>query len=280
MIHNEKTVTSEKDATIYYQSWKPDGAPRSVLVVVHGLAEHSGRYERFARHFVEHGFAVFALDHPGHGRSSGTPGHVGRFSEYLASLDQLRSKIAEEMPGLPRVLLGHSLGGLISTSYLLQNQDAFLGCILSGPAIKANVEPAAFQMKLIRFLSRALPRTGALRLDSRGVSRDPEEVKRYVEDPLVYNGKLSARLVAELFDEMQHVQSEAARITLPLLILHGGADPMASPDGSRFLDERVASRNKTLEIYPGLYHEIFNEPEREQIFDDILRWLDELLDRD
>jgi alpha-beta hydrolase superfamily lysophospholipase len=280
MIHNEKTFTSEKDATIYYQSWKPDGAPRSVLVVVHGLAEHSGRYERFARHFVEHGFAVFALDHPGHGRSSGTPGHVGRFSEYLASLDQLRSKIAEEMPGLPRVLLGHSLGGLISTSYLLQNQDAFLGCILSGPAIKANVEPAAFQMKLIRFLSRALPRTGALRLDSRGVSRDPEEVKRYVEDPLVYNGKLSARLVAELFDEMQHVQSEAARITLPLLILHGGADPMASPDGSRFLDERVASRNKTLEIYPGLYHEIFNEPEREQIFDDILRWLDELLDRD
>ena len=280
MIHDEKTFTSEKDATIYYQSWKPDGAPRSAIVVVHGLAEHSGRYERFARHFVEHGFAVFALDHPGHGRSSGTPGHVGRFSEYLASLDQLRSKIAEEMPGLPRVLLGHSMGGLISTSYLLQNQDAFLGCILSGPAIKANVEPAAIQMKLIRFLSRVLPRTGALRLDSRGVSRDPEEVERYVGDPLVYNGKLSVRLVAELFDEMQHVQSEASRIALPLLILHGGADSMASPDGSRFLDERVASRNKTLEIYPGLYHEIFNEPEREQVFDDILRWLDELLDRD
>ena len=99
-------------------------------------------------------------------------------------------------------------------------------------------------------------------------------------DPLVYNGKLSVRLVAELFDEMQHVQSEASRIALPLLILHGGADSMASPDGSRFLDERVASRNKTLEIYPGLYHEIFNEPEREQVFDDILRWLDELLDRD
>ena len=180
MIHDEKTFTSEKDATIYYQSWKPDGAPRSAIVVVHGLAEHSGRYERFARHFVEHGFAVFALDHPGHGRSSGTPGHVGRFSEYLESLDQLRSKVAEEMPGLPRVLLGHSMGGLISTSYLLQNQDAFLGCILSGPAIKANVEPAAIQMKLIRFLSRVLPRTGALRLDSRGVSRDPEEVERYV----------------------------------------------------------------------------------------------------
>lgn len=280
MIHNEKTFTNANDATIYYQSWQPDGAPRAVIVVVHGVAEHSGRYERFAKHFVEHGFAVFALDHPGHGRSSGTPGHVGRFGEYIQSLDQLCSTIAEEKPDIPRVLLGHSMGGLISTSYLLQNQDAFLGCILSGPAIKTDVEPAAFQMNLIRFLSRALPRVGALQLDSRGVSRDPGEVERYVEDPLVYNGKLSARLVAELFDEMQHVQSEASRITLPLLILHGGADSMASPDGSRFLEERVTSTNKTLEIYPGLYHEIFNEPEREQVFDDILRWLDELLDGD
>lgn len=280
MIHDERTFTNAKDASIYYQSWKPDGTPRAVIVVVHGVAEHSGRYERFAKYFVERGFAVFALDHPGHGRSNGTPGHVGRFSEYIQTVDQLCGRVAEEMRDIPQILLGHSMGGLICTSYLLQNQDAFLGCILSGPAIKTDVEPGAFQMALIRFLARALPKVGVLQLDSRGVSRDPEEVKRYLEDPLVYNGKLSARLVSELFEEMERVQVEASRISLPMLILHGGEDSMASPQGSHFLAERVASKNKTLEIYPGLYHEIFNEPEREQVFDDILRWLDELLDGD
>jgi alpha-beta hydrolase superfamily lysophospholipase len=280
MIHDENTFSNANGASIFYQSWKPDYAPRAVFIVVHGVAEHSGRYERFAKHFVERDFAVTALDHPGHGRSDGRPGHVDRFSEYIQSLDQLRTMIAHEMPSVPQILLGHSMGGLIGASYLLQNQDAFIGCILSGPAIKTDVEPSALQMALIRFLSWALPQTGALQLDSRGVSRDPEEVKRYVEDPLVYNGKLSARLVAELFNEMVHVQSQASTITLPLLVLHGGEDAMASPEGSRFLVDHVRSLNKKLEIYPGLFHEIFNEPEREQVFEDILHWCEELLGHD
>ena len=154
---------------------------------------------------------------------------------------------------------------------------AFVGCVLSGPAIKTDLEPGFLQMLVIRFLSTFFPKTGVLQLDASGVSRDPEEVARYVNDPFNYTGKLSARLVAELFRAMGDFQARVADIRLPLLLLHGGADSMASPEGSRFLDANVSSTDKTLNIYPGLYHEIFNEPEREQVFADILVWCEELL---
>jgi len=281
MIHHEATLsapnTNTDGATIYYQTWRPEEQPRAAIIIVHGVAEHSGRYERLAEYLVSLGYAVVALDHPGHGRSAGAPGHINRFSDYLECLDSVRTKVAEEMTGVPQILLGHSMGGLISALYLLQNQEAFVGCILSGPAIKTDVEPGKIQMALIRTLSRIFPKAGVLQLDASGISRDANEVARYINDPLVYTGKLSARLVLELFNSMALIQSQAEKITLPILILHGGADAMASPEGSKLLAERVRSQNKRLEIYPGLYHEIFNEPEREQAFDDISGGCDELL---
>ena len=281
MIHREATlsvpITGSDAATLYYQTWRPEEQPRAAIIIVHGVAEHSGRYERLAGYLVDRGYAVIALDHPGHGRSTGDPGHIDRFSDYLKCLDSVHTKVADEMSGVPQILLGHSMGGLIGTLYLLQNQDAFVGCILSGPAIKTDIEPGKFQMALIRALSRVFPKAGVLQLDASGVSRDANEVDRYVNDPLVYAGKLSARLVLELFNSMAQIQSRAAKITLPILILHGGADAMASPEGSKFLAEQVSSKNKRLEIYPGLYHEIFNEPEHDQIFEDISKWCNELL---
>jgi alpha-beta hydrolase superfamily lysophospholipase len=286
MIHHETTFSASGSGAgappgpvpighnIYYQSWMPDERARAVFVLAHGAAEHSGRYDRFARHFVERGYGVVALDFPGHGRSDGTPGHVDRFSDFVDALDAVRARVSKDLAGVPQILLGHSMGGLIATTYLLENPPGLVGCVLSGPAIATDIEPGAFQMAMIRFLSRAFPKFGALRLDADGVSRDPEEVKRYVEDPLNHTGKLSARLVSELFESMNQVQEEAPRITIPLLILHGGADSMASPRGSELLAERAGSSDKTLEIYPELYHEIFNEPEREQVFADIERWCD------
>ena len=173
---------------------------------------------------------------------------------------------------MPCFLLGHSMGGLAATAYLLQHQQDFAGCILSGPAIKTDVQPPKQQMLLIKVLSFLLPKMGALQLDAEGVSRDSYEVRRYLEDPLVYTGKVSARTVAELFATMETVQEQAAAIALPMLILHGGEDSMASPEGSRFLEQSISSRDKTLHIYPGLYHEIFNEPEHNEIFVEIDKW--------
>jgi alpha-beta hydrolase superfamily lysophospholipase len=140
-----------------------------------------------------------------------------------------------------------------------------------------DLKPSRLQMFIIRLLSRLLPRSGALELDPAGVSRDPGEVARYVQDPLVNHGKMTARMVAELMAAMDSMQLRAHEIRLPLLLLHGGADSMTSPEGSRFLEHSVSSTDKTLRIYPGLYHEIFNEPEREAVMRDVEEWCDRLL---
>jgi alpha-beta hydrolase superfamily lysophospholipase len=262
---------------MYYQYWQPDEAPKAVILVVHGASEHSGRYQHFAGHFVNGGYAVAAFDNIGHGRSEGPPGYVRRFSDFVESLDVFQKQVAEDFPGLTQILLGHSMGGLISSLYLLTNQQLFAGCILSGPVIKTEPEPPTLQLWLIRSLSLLLPKLGVLQLDANGVSRDPAEVERYVNDPLNYSGKLSARTVSELFKSMKYVQQNASVISLPMLLLHGGADVMASPEGSRFLDQHISSPDKTLRIYPGLFHEIFNEPEKEQVFGDMDSWLDRIL---
>jgi alpha-beta hydrolase superfamily lysophospholipase len=133
------------------------------------------------------------------------------------------------------------------------------------------------QMLVIRLLSALKPGTGVLQLDANGVSRDPAVVEAYVNDPLVFHGKMSARKVAELFKAMRHIQANAGQITLPMLLLHGGEDSMASPEGSRFLHSHISSADKTLKIYPGLYHEIFNEPEQQEVFAEVLAWCDQRL---
>ncbi len=263
--------------SVYYQYWTPESAAKGLLLLVHGAGEHSNRYQPLARYFTRHGYAVAALDHPGHGKSEGRYGHVDRFEDFIATLDIFQRKVVADFPQLPQILLGHSMGGLISSLYLLRNQQAFVGCVLSGPAIKTDIEPGYLQLLLIRMLSVVAPKTGVLQLDAAGVSRDPAVVAAYVGDPLVNHNKMSARMVAELFAGMQQVQAEAGRISLPILLLHGGEDVMASPEGSRFLYEHVGSTDKTLEIFPGLFHEIFNEPEREAIFAAVLEWCDRRL---
>ena len=185
-----------------------------------------------------------------------------------------QQRVKADFAGLPQILLGHSMGGLIGTLFLLQHQREFVGCVLSGPAVKTEIEPPYLQLLLIRCLSVVAPKVGVLQLDASGVSRDPAVVADYVADPLVNHTKMSARMVAELFAAMHHIQDEANRISLPMLLLHGGEDVMAAPGGSHFLHEKISSEDKTLKIYPGLYHEIFNEPEREAVFADMLEWCD------
>ncbi len=277
MQQTQGHFTGARDASIFYQYWKPDTDARAVILIAHGAAEHSGRYQRFAQHFVGLGYAVAALDHYGHGHSDGERCCIKAFTDYTDSLEIFRQQVERDFAGLPVVLLGHSLGGLISTSFLLQKQDAFVGCILSGPAIKTELQPPFLQILLIKFFSLVAPNMGVLQLDASGVSRDPAEVEKYLNDPLNFSGKLSARLVAELFATMDTVQARAAEIFVPMLILHGEADSMAAAEGSRFLHEHISSTDKTLKIYPGLYHEIFNEPERLEVFADVERWLDTLI---
>jgi alpha-beta hydrolase superfamily lysophospholipase len=275
--HTEGKLVGARNLSVYYQYWTPESAPKALLLLVHGAGEHSDRYRALARYFTRHGYAIAALDHPGHGKSEGRYGHVERFEDFVSTLDIFQRKVTGDFPQLPQILLGHSMGGLISSLYLLRNQQNVVACVMSGPAIKTDIEPGYLQLLLIRCLSMVAPKSGVLQLDAAGVSRDPAVVAAYVSDPLVNHDKMSARMVAELFAGMKQVQAEAGKISLPLLLLHGGADVMASPEGSRFLYEHAGSADKTLEIFPGLFHEIFNEPEHEAIFATVLEWCDKRL---
>jgi alpha-beta hydrolase superfamily lysophospholipase len=259
---------------LYWQSWRPEAQPRAAILLVHGLGEHSGRYAHVAHACNERGFAVYAVDHYGHGKSDGQPGFVERFSVYLDGVRALLDHLRDKEPEVPVFLLGHSMGGLIAAALLCTGQASIRAAVLSGPAFRTDDEPSALLRWLIRLVSRLAPTAPMIGLDPAGVSRDPEVVKAYVGDPLVHHGKLSARLLAEMMAAMHDTLECAETIELPVLVLHGEADRLTSPQGSALFCDRIASRDKTLKTYPDLYHEVFNEPEKDAVLADMLDWLE------
>ncbi len=266
--------TARGTSRLLRRSWLPDIPARSAILLVHGLGEHSGRYEHLAQHCNRLGFAVHAIDLYGHGKSDGHRGYVERFSVYLDGVAALLDHVQREHEGIPIFLLGHSMGGLIAAMLLLEHQDEFRACVLSGPAFRSDEEPPKFVMAFVRLLAAIVPTVPLLGLDPAGVSRDPEVVRAYVADPLVHHGKLAARLIAEMSSAMRHALASASEIRLPLLILHGDADVLTAPAGSQEFIAALSSADKTIELYPGLYHEIFNEPEKDAVLADMTNWLE------
>lgn len=254
--------------------WLPPGDPKAVVLLAHGYAEHGGRFAHVAARLTAAGHAVYAVDHWGHGKSSGTMGHVPSFSFYLDGMKGLIERVRTAWPGKPRLLLGHSMGGLIAALLLIERQRDFAAAALSGPAILPPKPPSKLTIWICRLLSLYFPRAGVMKLDPAGISRDPAVVAAYRADLWVHSGKMSARLAAEMFDAMARAREGAGAIALPLLIQHGGEDRLTAPAGSRFLFDHVASTDKRLEIYPGLFHEIYNEPERDAVLGDLIAWFD------
>lgn len=275
MNHQDGFFTGVRGATIYHQHWLPETAPKAAIVVVHGLAEHSGRYMNLVNHIVPLGYAVYALDHLGHGKSEGTRVYVERFSDYTETLDTYVDQVRAQLPDTPLALFGHSMGGLIAARYLTDHQDKLsVGAILSAPAVKAGDDVSPVTIAMGRMLSALAPKAGVLALDAEAISRDPAVVENYVNDPLVHRGKTTARLAAEMLKAMQEVADAAHTITLPILILQGEEDRLVDPTGAQTLFDRVGSEDRRVRFYPELYHEICNEPEREEVLDEIATWLD------
>jgi alpha-beta hydrolase superfamily lysophospholipase len=269
----EQTFDGVGGVRIVYDVWTPDTEPRGVVVLSHGLGEHARRYDHVAARFAQDGLVTYLLDHRGHGRSGGKRVLVKDISEYTGDFDTLVGIATKEHPGLTRIVLGHSMGGGIVFAYGVEHPDDYDLMVLSGPAVAAQtaVSPVlAWFAKAVGAIAPGLP---LQELDASAVSRDPAVVNAYNTDPLVYHGKVPAGVGRTLLLVGETMPQRAASLTAPLLVVHGSEDRLIPPDGSRQLVEAVGSSDVQLKIYPGLYHEVFNEPERDQVLDDVVSWI-------
>ena len=274
MKHIEGNFKGVRNVNIYYQGWLPEEDVKAVLLVVHGLGEHCGRYMNVVNHFVPLGYAVYGLDHIGHGNSEGTREFVESFDDFTDTLSIFYNMITEWQANKSIFLLSQSMGGTIALYYLLDHQADFKGAILSSPLVKVGDSVSQVTITMSKVLSKVAPKMGVAPLDVSGISRDPEVVEAYINDPLVFHGKTRARIAAELLSAMQRITAEADKITLPVLILQGADDILVDPSGAQMLYDKASCADKTLKIYDGMYHEVFNDPDRDLVLTDVEEWLD------
>ncbi|WP_152531651.1 alpha/beta hydrolase [Mycobacterium sp. UM_CSW] len=273
----ERTFDGLGGVRIVYDVWTPEGAPRAVVVLSHGLGEYARRYDYVAKCFGAAGLVTYALDHRGHGRSGGKRMLVRDISEYTADFDTLVRIATREHPGLKCIVLGHSMGGGIVFAYGVERPDNYDMMVLSAPAVAAQELVSPFMILAAKVLGVVVPGLPVQELDVAAISRDPAVVAAYNADPLVYHGKVPAGVGRALLEVGQTMPQRAPALTAPLLVVHGSDDRLIPVDGSRRLVECVGSTDVELKVYPGLYHEVFNEPERDQVLGDVVSWISKRL---
>ncbi len=277
MNRQEGRITGVNGVEIFWQSWTPD-APRALAVLVHGLGEHSGRYQEVAQVLCAAGCAVYAMDHRGHGKSGGKRALVDRFAHAVSDIDQVIDLAQREHSGLKTFLIGHSMGGALSLSYTLRDPSKLDALILSGPAVALDGAPPLIG-PISKVLGMFMPSLGMFSIDPSNVSRDQSIVDDYASDPLNAHGKVPARTLSEIVKFVEFLPAALPQLKLPMLIMHGEQDKLAGVSGSQMVADGASSKDKKLIIYKDLYHEIFNElPEdRAVVFKDLTNWIDQKL---
>ena len=273
MQQKEGTFKGLNGLELYHTAWLPDKDTKAVIIAVHGLAEHIGRYKNVVNYLVPRGYAVYGLDHRGHGKSQGTKGYVDRFDDYIIDLKTFYDMVRKEQPDKKIFMLGHSLGGLIAVDYAIKYQAELAGLVVSAPLLQIGESVSPATVVMAKIISALAPKMGVTTLDASAISRDKAVVDAYVNDPLVYRGKTSARLGVEMIKITTALPAMIPTITLPILIMYGTEDRLCDPEGSKMLYDKADSKDKTLKAYKGLYHEIFNEPEHDAVLADVDAWL-------
>ncbi len=270
MRHDEQTHRTSDGASVFWQQWYPDGDPVAVICLVHGLGEHSGRYEHVARRLTDAGYAVFALDMRGHGHSGGARGDL-TVDAAVQDIGDLVADAKSEFPDKPLFLYGHSLGGLMTMTYVVRRKPAIAGMVASAPALDSELREQKVKFFMANLLGGVVPGvTIATGLDADGVSRDAAVVAAYNADPLVHD-KGSLGLAKQTFQAMDEMMAQTS-FPVPLLIVHGQADRLTVPKASRRFADQV-SGDVTLIEYPDMYHEPHNEPEQEEVHEEVVTWL-------
>jgi acylglycerol lipase len=273
VTHAEENYDGYKFIRIFEQSWRPeDNQVRGVVIIVHGLKDHSTRYNELAGFLAQRGYAVHAFDLRGFGSSAGRRVYVDSFDEYLEDLASFVDTTRSREYGKPIFLLGHGLGGAIALEYVLSKKPELNGLVLSGAALKD--DRSGFNRVMTRATGTVLSLLAIFSVDVDKLSQDPAVVQACKEDPLIDEGNGPARTARELLNAMAEIGEHESELRMPALILHGGADVIFDADGSRQLYERAASADKTLHVYDGLFHDLWREPLREQVVQDLVKWLD------
>lgn len=272
----ESKFQGSDDTPFYVQGWEPDAQPKAVIALVHGHGEHVGRYENVASALTNAGYTLAGYDSRGHGKSAGPRGHIPSYNILMDDIEAFISMLVEKHSGQSLFLYGHSMGGNQVINYALRRHPKIEGVIATGPWLKLAFEPPAAQVTLGRIMNNIFPAfTQPSGLDTKGLSHNAEVVDLYDNDPLNHN-KISARLFVSIYESGLWALDHASELSLPLLLMHGGGDPITSATASRQFADR-AGGNVTLRIWDGLYHEIHNEFEQAEVFKVMIEWLDKLL---
>lgn len=257
--------------------WEPKENPKAIINLVHGFGEYSGRYDEWAMRFTEKGFLVHAIDYRGHGKSDGRRGHVSKFDNFLNDIEVLVKESKKLYLELPQYIYGHSLGGNIVTNYILKREHDFRGAIISSPWYKLSFELSAFMLFIARIMNKIYPKfTQKSTLELNALSHDKNIVDLYITDALVHE-KISARMFFEIYKAGDWVLKSADKINLPLFIQHGNDDNVTSYKASKEFAEKAVGLNKdvTYKEWHGLYHELHNELEKDEVFEFVANWLEE-----
>jgi len=273
MQSSEGTFQGDAGLDLYYQSWHPADQPKAILVVIHGVAEHSDRYLNVVENLVPEGCTVYAYDQRGHGKSSGQRGYLESWDEYRSDLKHFLDLVHQSEPGLPVFMYGHSQGALIALDFLINESNNLSGALVSGSPLASDDSASPMLVAAAKILSRVWP---TFSLDSpispSQLSCDARVVQKYQEDPEVFK-ILTARWGTEYLKTQDEVREQASKIDVPILIMHGGEDSLCDPEGSQYLYEQVSSADKTLKIYPSYFHEIHNEPGHITVIQDMHEWI-------
>lgn len=275
----ESSITSADGHRLFLRTF-PTPTPRATVALLHGFGEHAGRYTHVAKALSDKGFEPWTMDLRGHGRSEGPRAFVASFDEHTRDLGAFIAHVRKERPNRPLFLVAHSMGGCIATLYVIQqgataNID---GLVLSAPALKLGTDFNPVKIAVGRALGKYIPGLPIEKLNAASISRDPEVVRAYDSDPLVFRGWVKTGFGRAFIEATEEVARGMESVKLPLLVMLGDADKIVNQAGGTELHARARSADKKLIVYPGLYHEIFNEPEKEKVLGDLVGWLEKRLD--
>lgn len=273
MKHIEGHFVSRDNLSLYFQGWEVEDNPKAVVGLVHGLGEHSDRYYHVAEALNNAGYSLVGFDLRGHGKSEGQRGHFPTIDHLIADIDDFFHQVSEKYPDYPRFLYAHSLGGMLALNFLISCKPVLLGAVISAPGLRSSLQDSKMKVLVATYGAMLLPKLSIKsELDPYGLSHDKDVVKAYIDDPLVHD-LITFSSARSMLEGINRVFSHASEIQTPMLVMHGKDDKIVYPSGSQELCNLIKG-DCTLKLWDGLFHEIHNEPQKDEVIQFMIDWMD------